>query len=191
LKTEKEKHQQGIDLKHARTHQIYAKVLESFVAAQKDCSLHNIKLTLAGVSKVVNIKVPCMFIIGDIQGGDKICCSSATYQNTVNRICRKCDVQGADVGKPNIICHRIRMTDVKQLLVNNDIESLKKLNQHNVWSAFFDVDFGSCEYGVFSAAMPIEALHSLENGLMKDLLKVLFDTMAPSFASELDKLAKK
>ena len=68
---------------------------------------------------------------------------------------------------------------------------LKNLCQYNVENAFFKVDFGSCPYGVFSAAMPIEPLHSLENGLMKDCLEILFEQeMTLKERSEIDYLAK-
>jgi len=36
------------------------------------------------------------------------------------------------------------------------------------------VDFGGCLLGIFSAAMPVEPLHSLEAGLIADLLEILF-----------------
>jgi len=100
IESDKEKHQQGIDLKTVRTHKIYTKVLESYVAAQCNKSLNNIILNIGGISKKVDIKVPCMFIIGDIQGGDKICCASATYSTKVSRICHKCDVSEAMLAIP-------------------------------------------------------------------------------------------
>ena len=72
-----------------------------------------------------------MVIIGDIQGGDQICCTSATYRNTVQRICRKCDVFGPHCGDPNVICNPIDMETIKAYVRNNEKEILKALNQHN------------------------------------------------------------
>ena len=65
------------------------------------------------------------------------------------------------------------------------------MNQYNVYSAWFDVNFGGCEYGVFSAAMPIEPLHSLENGLMADCLKIMFDEdLTDRQCKDLDQICK-
>jgi hypothetical protein len=59
---------------------------------------------------------------------------------------------------------------------------------HNAW---FDVNYGGCKYGIFSAACPVEALHAMENGLIKQCLQVLFtDSMNKSARGRLDLLAK-
>ena len=39
---------------------------------------------------------------------------------------------------------------------------------------FYDIDYEGCKYGIFSAAMPVESLHALENGLIQDCLNVLY-----------------
>lgn len=66
------------------------------------------------------------------------------------------------------------MSTIKRYVQNGDIEKLNKINQYNVYIAQFDINFGRCNYSIFGAAMPIEALHSLEWGLMEDMLKILF-----------------
>jgi hypothetical protein len=47
------------------------------------------------------------------------------------------------------------------------VPALKAINQYNVHSAWFDVGYGGCRFGIFSAAPPVEALHAIENGLMQ------------------------
>ena len=40
---------------------------------------------------------------------------------------------------------------------------------------------GGCRFGIFSAAVPVEALHALENGSMPDAIQVLFtEEMTPA-----------
>ena len=51
---------------------------------------------------------------------------------------------------------------------------MKKICQQNVYVAWFDACFGGDPHGVFSAAMLIEALHSMKGGLIKDSLAILF-----------------
>ena len=62
-------------------------------------------------------------------------------------------------------------------MLKNDryLENLSDLGQYPIQNAWFDVCFGGCPYGVFSAACPIEPLHSLEKGLINDVLIELFD----------------
>jgi hypothetical protein len=60
---------------------------------------------------------------------------------------------------------------------------------HNGW---FDVSYGGCYFGIFSAACPIEPLHSLENGIIPDYLSILFkNKMCPALKLELDSLVRR
>jgi hypothetical protein len=118
-------------------------------------------LNFGGFTKTVNIKVPCGVIIGDLQGGDKICCSSPSYSNKINRVCRKCNVKGSELDNPDIECKKISMEKMKEYVKDNNKEKLRKYNQFNVTSAWYDVCYGRCKFGIFSAASPIEALHAL------------------------------
>jgi hypothetical protein len=58
---------------------------------------------------------------------------------------------------------------------------LKEINQqYNVHSASFDIDYSGCHFGIFIAATPMEPLHTLENGLITDCVRILFEEeMAP------------
>ena len=161
-------------LKPKRLHAIFKTILASLLEAQKVGALNNIPLQFGDVTKMVNLKVPVSFIIGDIQGGDKICCRTVSYSNTLNRLCRKCNVQGNESGDPLVECQRISMVKIIKLVENNNEDVLKKYNQVNVYTPWFDVSYGGCKFGIFSAACPIEPLHSLENGIILDCLTVLF-----------------
>ena len=78
------------------------------------------------------------------------------------------------------------------MVTQNDTEQLKALNQYNVQNAWFDVDFGGCPYGIFSAACPVEPLHALENGLITECIKVLYHKIgSKGELAKLDKLVKK
>jgi hypothetical protein len=146
---------------------------------------------LGGVQHIVNLRIPVIFIIGDMQGGDKICCSSAGYSNKMNRLCRKCNVRGDQCGDPFVKCQRMNMLKIMKLVTTNNIVALKAINQYNVHSAFFDVGYGGCRFGIFSAASPVEPLHAVENGLIPDALQVLFTSeMTPRQCASLDGLAK-
>jgi hypothetical protein len=67
------------------------------------------------------------------------------------------------------------MVKIQQYVLAGEVETLRLISQNNVYSAWFDCDFGRCELGVFSAAMPVEALHAVEGGICKDAATILFD----------------
>ena len=77
------------------------------------------------------------------------------------------------------------------MVEQNDTEQLKALNQYNVQNAWFEVDFGGCPYEKFSAACPVEPLHTLKNGLLSEYINVLFSkNSSPTELSKLDLLIK-
>ena len=84
VESQAEKKRQDKNLKYSRYHAIIAKVLETFVDAQKGTVLNNIPLQFGPFAKTVNLKVPLGLIIGDIQGGNKMCCSVASYSNCLS-----------------------------------------------------------------------------------------------------------
>ena len=108
-----ESHQQTNDEKYKRLHAIFEVILETFVQTQNDDSLNNIPLTINNKTKFCNLKVPVLFIIGDMVGGDKMCCTSPAYSNLMKRICCKCNVRGNQLGDPLMECQYISMNKVK------------------------------------------------------------------------------
>jgi len=167
-------------------------ILATLVEIQQQGGIKDIAVTLGNTTKRVNILLPVTFIIGDIQGGDKICCRAPTYVNTVNRLCRKCDCRGNQSSDPLVGCLKISQVKVLQALDNNEVETLHEFNQYNVRSAFFDLCYGGCKYGIFSAACPIEPLHALENGIMNDAIKILLEEyLQPNDHKWLDEIVRK
>ena len=190
LSTNEEK-KLGVNVKYKRLHRILDSILASYIKCQNDDSLNNIDLQLGNSRKIVDLKVPCFFIIGDMQGGDKMCCSAPVYSNRINRLCRKCNVKGSESGDPFVECKKIVSKRISDLVTNGNLDELKSLNQYCVRNAWFRVDFGGCPYGIFSAACPVEPLHALENGIIADCLKVLFSRVgSSSVLAELDGIAR-
>jgi hypothetical protein len=182
---------QSIHLKYQRLHAIFETILATLLEAQQPHALDGINVSLGGVTKCVNLKVPICFIIGDMQGGDKICSCSPCYSNTMQRLCRKCNVKGSDADDPFFKCKRMIMSRIQQLVVDGEYEKLDNINQYHVHNAWFPLDYGGCKYGIFSAACVVEALHALENGLMKQSLQILIqDHLSLSGRIRLDKLVK-
>ncbi len=180
------------ELKAERLHAIFKTILASLIEAQQSGALHNIPLQLGGITKKVNLKVPVIFIIGDLQGGDKICCTTCAYSNKLKRLCRKCNVRGDQSGDPLVQCQKISMVKVIDLVKNNRQDILDGFNQYNVYNAWYDVSYGGCRFGIFSAACPIEPLHSVENGIIIDCLSILYkDEMNIGQKAKLDIIVRR
>ena len=171
-------------------HSMFRAGMESYVALEKDSSLtKDFSMTIAGMTKSVNVKLCCCLILGDIQGGDKICCRSASYKSSIQRICRKCNIPGDECHNLNYTCKRISMRKIKWLVKREDRERLKKYNQYCVKSIWYELNYGGCKFGVFSAANPTERLHALDNGLIMYCLHELYSKLLTSDdLIELDKV---
>ena len=188
----KERSKQSAELKSRRLHSLFRAGMESYVKVEKDPLLmSNLTVTIAGITKVVNVKVCCGLIVGDIQGGDKICCRSASYKDTLKRICRKCNIPGSECSNLDFQCKKISMRKIKQLVSNEDRARLDKYHQYCVQSVWYELNYGFCKFGIFSAANPTEWLHALDNGLIEYCLQVLIsELLSDNQCIELDDLVK-
>jgi hypothetical protein len=126
--------------------------------------------------------VPVNFIIGDMQGGEKICACSPFYSNKIQRLCRKYNVKGSEADNPFVKCQCMIMLHIQAWVVNGEYAKLDEiLNQYHVHNAWFDISYGGCKYGIFSTTCPVEAMHAMENGMIKQCVQVLFkDSMNKS-----------
>jgi hypothetical protein len=84
------------------------------------------------------------------------------------------------------------MVKIIALVRRNQHDISNSINQYNVHSAWFDVDYGGCCFGIFSAATPVEPFHALENGLITDCVRILFEEeMNSKQKRELDFLVRR
>ena len=78
------------ELKAERLHPIFKNILATLIEAQESGVLDDIPLLVGDETKIVNLKVPVIFIIGNMQGRDKICCRTCHYSNKLHCLCCKC-----------------------------------------------------------------------------------------------------
>lgn len=163
---------QSSQTKARRLHSLFRAGMESYVKCeQNSCSaLKDVLLRLGDVTKLRNIKIACGLVVGDIQGGDKICGRAASYLSSLNRICRKCTIPGHKCDNLDYVCRQITMSSIKELVANNNERELSAIHQYCVNSVWYDLTYGGCKFGVFSAANPTEWLHALDNGLIEHCL---------------------
>jgi hypothetical protein len=148
--------------KCSRHHHILQKLLESHITIQRAGGIQDIPIELGTVRKKVNVNVSVGLILGYMQGGDKHCGPVVVYSKEMARLCQQCNIAGNESGNPLVKCRKMSMVKIRQYVLDGEVEKLKQILQNNVHSAWFDCDFGGCELGVFSAAMPVEVLHAVE-----------------------------
>lgn len=180
------------DLKNSCENAFFEAVLQSFKEAQKENALNDVKITLGNQTKIVNLKVPLAYIIGDIQGGDGICGRSAYYDKKAKQICQMCDATPAVYSSKEMDnCNFLVMEDIKQMCMQKETDRLEAMLQSPDWLAFYNIDYGASPGGVFTAACPPEALHLLENGLVLHCLRELFEkVLTETTKANFDKLVQ-
>ena len=113
-----------------RLQQLYAAALSSLKHYQQKDMLNNVNLQLGNKSKIVNLKIPVMYIIGDNQGGDGICGRHIHYGKTARRISRTCNAGPEQLSNPTAgSCTRLIMRDVMQLVLDHNGSALFDLYQ--------------------------------------------------------------
>ena len=96
--------------------------------------MNPITLTFGNYTKKLRLKTPCFFIIGDMQGGDKMACSAVCYSDKINRLCCKCDIKGEHSGDPYVVCNQIKMEKFKNWLkyLHLTLNPSIKVNRHQI-----------------------------------------------------------
>jgi hypothetical protein len=131
--------------KCSRHHQIVQNIIESHVEIQRQGGIHGIPIELGTTRKaLVNVKVPVGLILGDMQGGDKHCGSVVGYSKKMVHLCRQCNIAGDESGDPLVKCRKMSMVKILQYVLDGKVETLRHISQNNVYSAWFDCDFGGC-----------------------------------------------
>lgn len=160
--------------KSQQRHDIFRAGMASYMKVEADAGIPGIHLKFGNHRKLANVICQVVFVSGDMQGGDNLCCCSMSYRDTLHRMCRKCNVPGKESGNPWYNCKKISMVKIKELMANDDMEKLGRYNQYKISSPWFEMEYGGDKFGIFSAAMPVEALHAVELGLIAHCLRLLW-----------------
>ena len=150
--------------------------------------------------KYMTVFCPVAFVIGDGKSSDMLYCKRAT--KSWCRVSRYCVTPANKLDDPMHKCECITMETMKGLVLKAQNEATPKperekaltqlfnLSTHNVYSAFFDIDFGANPYGIISAATP-DLMHMFELGILKYILRIFIDSMPPALRAKVDKLMDK
>jgi hypothetical protein len=106
------------------------------------------------------------------------------------QLCCTCDVSQANAGQTDIVCNRVRVHDVQQLLATGSKEEIKNFAQRPGFNSLYQIDCGGNPYGIFSM-IHTEGLHTIEVGLCKYMIETLFEELPKQAKQELDILVKR
>ena len=184
-----EQRKQSSQEKNQRLQMLFRAGLQSYL--DSEFSINDVEMQLGSVTKFVNLKVPCCLILGDIQGGDKLCGRILSYRTTSSRLCRKCNVPGDKAADMSFNCKRMSMRKIKRLVRRKDEVRLAEYSQHLVEAPWYEIDYGGCIYGIFSAAQPSEWLHAMDNGLIMYCNHILKEVLSVDAQKTLDNIVQR
>ena len=134
------------------------------------------------------LKLPIMFIIGDIEGHDKVCSRKSGHGKRMTGVTHSCKIKRKDCGNPDIECELLCANEIcsKQnsyqdpTATNEEKECAKRELDHlgfysSVKNAFAQLDFGSSSYGIHGACA-ICGLHTFKQKFPKEVMDVYLST---------------
>ena len=158
-------------------------IMSDFATVQKESLTHGIEFQLFG--KHCYLRLPIMFVIGDIEGHDKLCSRKASHNALMNGVTHSCKIQRCDCGHPEkqscnaFVAREIRDLQIKTLdcsLTRQDrMEAISELNSygfHNkIRNSFFELDYGD-SFGGLHTACGVCLMHTFKQRFPTDIIEI-------------------
>ena len=155
-----------------------------------DTRLHNLKVTIDGVTKYVNVKVPFLYFMNDAKEGDTLCCRVASHHTSTRCHSRVCDIEYADMLNVHAMCNMKRPAPIEAFVDAEDHDGLKAISQYCIPSCFRAFEFCDPVHGIFGA-QPGDMLHMFQLGVMKTAVKCFLDCFTPTQKTILDDMGRR
>ncbi len=172
-------------------------------------------LTLIGLTRLVTVKTPVVFFVGDNESQDKLTIriqnrGDNTDEEVASRLCRMCDVTFANSGYPYTPCNPFPYIDFLRYLYDPQFIPAEIATEHNkrklvikhtklmkqtyyVYlcdSPFNNLHFGYTRQGIYGAT-PLDMMHCSEEGLMRYLISVFFAEFTVADTAIIDRFISK
>ena len=117
-------------------HLVLTCILSGLCGIQEIGGLTTIVLPLSLSQQItLTFKVPIAFIVGDVEGHDKLCGRYKVHHN-IKQLCHECDCLLEDADDPNVCCIRTRASGIALLVDLGDLKALKEISYHAISNAF-------------------------------------------------------
>ena len=173
----------GTKTKPQDMHDIYKYLMSEIKFLQTQGGFHW-DLDIGGRTYPIVFKVAIQFIIGDCEGHDEICGRKKGHSLEMKGLCRDCDCLPSQADNPEHHCEFIKAS----VLQSASEEDLAERGFHHIQNAFYDLDLGSTEGGIFSATPP-EHLHQI-SGLTDYLFSHFKSILSGSTRNYFDSVMK-
>ena len=132
------------------------------------------------------IKIPIMFMIGDIEGHDKVCTRKAGHGKYMRGVTHSCKVTREVCGNPGQSCEAVLKDEILNLqrktldpllqkdLKKDAVESLNEYGYHSyVKNSFMELDYGDSLGGLHSACA-VCLMHTFKQRFPGDVVELTF-----------------
>jgi len=162
-------------------------VLHSFQHALP--RLRGIWLPLGPNKKIqVNI-IPCiLFIIQDMQEGDMLCGRYGPHMERIQRQCRACDINYANLSNPEVQCKWIFAHPMHRIAVSGDDQLQKRWSQHVLNNVFNRMPLADPRRGIFGAT-PVDTMHAFRKGILENTTLFILQNLKRGHQVMLDGMA--
>ena len=177
-------------LKKGDTMRMYHKQLSAILAslATHTDKLKNVAIPFKNKVQYFDIVCPILYIIADTEGADKICGRYGSHNLKIQRHCRMCDVNSANLDNEKYDCTYLRFADMHSIATNGTDEQRQMYSQHEVTNAFYNINFGGQEYGLLGCTPP-DILHVVRKGIVEWSVKAVLENLTDTSKAGLDSLA--
>lgn len=173
-------------------HYVVSHILTNMKQLQNLNGLEWLYRNAQGELQSCKLHIPIMFIIGDIEGHDKICSRKSGHNKSMKGVTHSCNVQRSECGDVNAVCDDFQKFDIKlkqdcvqstRSHINDKMESeqnLKELGFYGkVVNAFFELDYGASPFGAHGACA-ICLLHTFKQKFPNVVVENFFRTFGKS-----------
>jgi len=161
-------------------------ILSSLIELQNDPM--TIFLPIGNNIKKVEIIIELCAVLGDGEGSDRVCARKECRSEKAKRLMRMCTCPYDHADNPSFKCKLIKQTDIMGLTEDENFEELEKMGQWPIPNAMFDVSFGGCPYGIFSATTPC-IMHFFKEGWIMYATKAILIGLQPKYRRMIAKSA--
>ena len=127
-----------------------------------------------GSLMTVNVICPVLFIIQDMEEGDRLSGRFGTRLSSIPRQSRACNIQfkNMDATDRKAECQYVTMKDMQEIALSPDKSLRQKWSMHYLDNAFSKVVFMDPVRGIFGNS-PTEAMHSVCKGPIETCVKII------------------
>ena len=153
-------------------HHVLEIILKDFKTAQQQSYTWAIKCS-DNTTKLINLNIPVLFIIGDTDGHDKLAGRYLSRSN-IQRLCRYCDCPFDLTDDPEYKFAYTMHFPTFRIIERKDPSQLQKLSMHPINNAWKYIKFCDTKRGLFGSICA-DVMHCLQHGLFMYLINMFFD----------------